>query len=562
MKKILKKENLILLAVLVQFGFLLIFNLTQTRYIVNMDSSEYLVQVMQIVRQGTLLIRDYYYSTALMWDMPTLLAVPFYAITKNIFLSWGIALDILLVLLFALLRKMTKDLRLTDMASCIVLLLVFTLYEHGLVDYGDMLLINGGTYLVRILLLINLLDLILVIDHSKPAAAEWVQLGLGLAGFFICGISTGIFAAGCIILPVCIYEGIHLLKAYSRPTARRTNGLVFSLIALAASLVGVVANKLLGLPASQESSKALVGAGQIMTQALNNLSGIFQLFGWPEGETALLSLKGIMVLCGFAAACVVIAAFVMAVIFAKKDIIVNEQKAYAGLMICAFAVNYGLFTLVDLSYGGGSCEYRYWLLVIIPAMAEVGIVIDHLSSSISKNIKTAVVVVIVLLLALIDVYHDKDLMDYAGQGRAYAAVNEAAMDLASENDVDVLYAYMDYYWGRQICTYSPKDMEVFAVADDTEDGLGNWTYDKLTMPRWGNFVKYDGSLEENRAATEGKKVAVLVDTRVCNELKELENEAAECLEISSEMSDSSKSAKKLADNIELLIFDENPMEFE
>lgn len=80
-----KIEFLLLSLVAIQILYLLVFNVCRMKYMVNFDSNTYLVQVMQIWKQRTLLIEDYYYSTMLTWDMPTLSAVVFYAISVTCF---------------------------------------------------------------------------------------------------------------------------------------------------------------------------------------------------------------------------------------------------------------------------------------------------------------------------------------------------------------------------------------------------------------------------------------------------------------------------------------------
>lgn len=84
-------ERILLFLVVSQILFLLIFNVCRMKYMVNFDSSTYMVQVMQIWKQGTLLIHDYYYSTMLTWDMPTLIAVVFYGIFHDVFLAYALA---------------------------------------------------------------------------------------------------------------------------------------------------------------------------------------------------------------------------------------------------------------------------------------------------------------------------------------------------------------------------------------------------------------------------------------------------------------------------------------
>ena len=110
-------ERILLFLVVSQILFLLIFNVCRMKYMVNFDSSTYMVQVMQIWKQGTLLIHDYYYSTMLTWDMPTLIAVVFYGIFHDVFLAYALADDVLIILFALVLNKLCNDLGLSKVAK-------------------------------------------------------------------------------------------------------------------------------------------------------------------------------------------------------------------------------------------------------------------------------------------------------------------------------------------------------------------------------------------------------------------------------------------------------------
>ena len=112
-----KAEYVLLSLAVIQIIFLLIFNVCRMKYMVNFDSSTYLVQVMQIWEQGTLLIKDYYYSTMLTWDMPTLLAVVFYGIFRDVFLAYALADDVLIILFVLVLNKLCNDLGVSKIAK-------------------------------------------------------------------------------------------------------------------------------------------------------------------------------------------------------------------------------------------------------------------------------------------------------------------------------------------------------------------------------------------------------------------------------------------------------------
>ena len=127
-----RKVELILLSlVAIQILYLLVFNVCRMKYMVNFDSNTYLVQVMQIWKQRTLLIEDYYYSTMLTWDMPTLPAVVFYAIFRDVFLAYALADDLLIILFVLMLNKLCNDLDFSKIAKYLTFIAVLPRINMG-----------------------------------------------------------------------------------------------------------------------------------------------------------------------------------------------------------------------------------------------------------------------------------------------------------------------------------------------------------------------------------------------------------------------------------------------
>ena len=154
-------ERILLFLVVSQILFLLIFNVCRMKYMVNFDSSTYMVQVMQIWKQGTLLIHDYYYSTMLTWDMPTLIAVVFYGIFHDVFLAYALADDVLIILFALVLNKLCNDLGLSKVAKYLTFVAVFATYQYGSVDYIEELFVNGALYGFRIMFMLMLMDVLI-----------------------------------------------------------------------------------------------------------------------------------------------------------------------------------------------------------------------------------------------------------------------------------------------------------------------------------------------------------------------------------------------------------------
>ena len=489
-----KRKYIFLIILFAQIGYLLIYNLFKFPESINFDSSEYLVQVIQIWRQKTLLINDYYYSTMLTWDMPTMIAVIFYGITKNVFLSYGIA-NCLLIIIFALgLNKLCDDLGYSHLAKYIVMISIFTIYDFGIVNYIEELFVNGALYGIRLLLMLMLMDVLICCHKNSFGNKELVIYIICLFGFLISGISTGIFEAGCCILPLCIYEFMHCLLQNESFELRGffKRQMLMPVISLITSLMGVVINHWLGLKSSISEGKMLVKASNLGEKFINNFIGIFQLYGWPSEEVSLISARGILAICSmFVAIGFIVVAFVSFVSFFRRVTEKNMTSAdtYVGMVIAIVLVNTTLFNLVNLSYSGNSCEFRYWLLVFIPIMLLTGYVYDNWMAKMQATMRGFITIVIVLVLVFISVINSYRLWNRYNRDDEFKKI----MNCVDDAEVSEVFIYSDYYSARVLSTYQSKNVTAYAVnMDSISDDGRDWVHGKLRMPRWGTYVKHDG----------------------------------------------------------------------
>lgn len=521
MKAIFSQKGALAIALMaiIQIGYLLIFNILRMETEVNMDSSEYLVQVMQIFRQETLVIDDYYYSTALMWDMPTLLAVAFYAVTKDVFLAWGLSVDVFVVVLAIVIYRLCEKLGILPIGRWLSILAIFTVYDFGLVDYADVMFVNGATYLVRIIVMLLLIDIVIGChkDDKLPRGRAALYF-IVLVGLFIGGISTGMFALGCCVFPIFLFEVCFILKKENLFRIKDCLQLPFLMTvgAIVATLAGMAANRFLGLPQSQEMTKTLLSVERMSGQIGQNIVAILKLFGWPDGGTMLFSGAGIAALLSLAVFVAWWCVFLTSTfcILRRTNICGKTEevrKAFAGMTLCVFLVNFALFSVVDLTYGGDTFEYRYWVVPVTMVFLEIGLFWQLLKEKVNVNYRLLAVVGFSTVLLLLNLRNDVRLWQSGYWTYPFLETHAKVREAVVDTDIDTLFVYTNFYRGRILCTYAPEGVDMFAVTMEAEDGRGNWTYGKLSMPRWGNYVKYDGDCLE---MPESCHAGILLDTTI------------------------------------------------
>ena len=500
MKEKWKKSELILGAVAaVQILFLIIFNLMHIKYIVNFDSGAYFALIREIVRQGTLFVENYYYTTQLLWDSPLFLVVLLYKLTGNMFFSAGLANAILILCFAAVLWKLTKDLELSRGARFLVQLCVFTTYQFGYVDYMEELFVNAAWYGVRILLQLLLLDLVICLHKKSFRRTEKILLVILLAGFFVSGISTGIFSIGCIILPVLGYEVI-LMLAESRDTFCIKSifkpCIMLPFVALVVALTGVVIYKKLGFMASTAMEKNTIAIEKAGENFVSYILGYFQFMGWPGESVPLISVAGILAIMEFILAVSLIIVAVICLIRFVKEVITEKYGVahfYIGHMIFLLLVNLLLFMLADLHYSEAICEYRYWVIVVVPGMVLVGIVYDQaVKCKRFKVLYQVTALALLLCMVMVNAVQDRRMWRYDNDADDY----QELMEIAEEENADAVIGYMNFLASKTMVAFASGDMEAIAASYDGvgDDGRGlMWTpYPRIQ--KWGAYVNYGGDV--------------------------------------------------------------------
>lgn len=540
-----KVELLLLSLVAVQILYLLVFNVCRMKYMVNFDSNTYLVQVMQIWKQRTLLIEDYYYSTMLTWDMPTLPAVVFYAIFRDVFLAYALADDLLIILFVLVLNKLCNDLDFSKVAKYLTFIAVFATYQYGSVDYMEELFVNGALYGFRIMFMLMLMDVLVCFHKGKAAKRDVVLYGLSLIGFFLCGISSGIFELGCCIFPLLLYEIWDVLERKEDFRIRYFFNARFLLVCGAAvvSLLGIIANKLLGFDGSSAMNKTTMAAEGLGENIINVFVSLFQLFGWPQDGVSIASISGIFAFAAIAVTVVICSVFIISTVCSfRRRGMDGERRVYCRQVFCVFLVNAALFCFADLTYGAVTFEYRYWLTAMVPIFLEFGILYDYGRKHIKASYREFLFVCYVVLAVCISIYKDYGMWHADWGGSKY----DGLMDMAEEHERDVVFLYSDYFSSRVFLAFTPEELEVFAVNNVSIDDNGaNWIEGQLRMPKWGNYVKYDGDCME---LTEDKKIGMFVTDSVGEDYQKLLAKAEEVVPIE--------------DGFSFLAMNENYMDFE
>ena len=140
------------IVVVFEIAALVYYNLFHMADMVDCDLAKLMSHVVEMARNHTLFVPGWSYGTTGEMDCSTLLALPLYLLTGNIYLSFALANIVNLGLWFLVLHELCECMGLSGNVRRMVLAFVFTAYDLGMLEYANMLFIGGGQYTYKALI--------------------------------------------------------------------------------------------------------------------------------------------------------------------------------------------------------------------------------------------------------------------------------------------------------------------------------------------------------------------------------------------------------------------------
>ncbi|MCD7737457.1 MAG: hypothetical protein LUH58_00200 [Lachnospiraceae bacterium] len=140
----------LLLLLIAELVFILYSNLFMYDTRLDMDMAKLYLHVIEMWENKAIFISGWSYGTTLEFDCASILALPLYGLTGNIYLAFAISnLIFCLLLIWVLFQIFEGESTLYPLASAVI---VFIPYQSGLLDYYNMMFFNGSQYIVKALI--------------------------------------------------------------------------------------------------------------------------------------------------------------------------------------------------------------------------------------------------------------------------------------------------------------------------------------------------------------------------------------------------------------------------
>lgn len=362
LKKIISALNMklyfLLAFAVVQFLFILIVNLTKSYAFLDFDSSLGIRHGWEIWKHG-LFLKDWSYFSTLEIDSASFFGTGLYILTRNLNFSLGIAHLFFYLLMVFVIYDLLRNMGQEDLLerTLFTVILIFTPYSVGQLDWANMIFISGGAYEFRVLLMFLFIDLFLSCENKlfkSPRFYILLCLG-GLLNFWV-SLSAGNYVLFMILAPIGLKMFWDIIEKQEFQVWAPANW-VMLLNILISFCSWRFRNHMVG--PSHRNNLSLLAFNEIFTNLQNCVIGYFYLFRGLAGGAGigLFSARGIIIVVRFCVALFYLLC-IGYLIFVKNR---RKGSSLSKFMICYIIVHFMLFLLANTQYGT-FWEYRYHIL--------------------------------------------------------------------------------------------------------------------------------------------------------------------------------------------------------
>ena len=458
MKRLKKSpENIISFASVAIITLLLIVvNLSLDRPY-DLDFSNLAIHMREMVNSHAVLIEHWSSGvTTLELDCSSLLAIPVYFITRNIYLSYALSNSINIFLWIYVVYALLKRAEISFGFRMLAIGLIISQWGYGMLDYTNMMFIFGAQYVYK-----SLIPLLLILIITEPEGGKkWAKL-LGIFVYylllFVTSLSSGIYVYMCGLMPVLVCTIIYLIINQNPKSTKFIIG--HALLSTVIVAIGIVLAKVNNV-VPKINTMSLRRIEAVFDGRLSTIESLVELFR-PMGSEfyEIGSLHSILHLSRLA---LVLFVFVFGFANIPKVMGLKNYKSYTesgketdlseyicSLLITIFVWNFLVVFLTE-------AQPRYHIIGAVALMLSSAISADKFFSSDNKTLMPKLVVYIVSLFLLISnglsfSIARKDY--YKSSDDLYTVIN-SVLEYKSKTDTDTVFIYGAYATNELLRVYS------------------------------------------------------------------------------------------------------------
>ncbi len=359
------KKYALVVAVGIQFINIFCCNYFKAVSMLDLDSSIAVRHAVEMWRNKTIFLRNYGYTTSMEIDCASFLAAPVYILTGNYGLAMSLAHIFLDGILMYVIYRLLKNLKVSYGFRILGIVLVFTPYKYGQLDWNNMIFLSVGQYEFRI---ISALFLFMMLSYREGFKKKhWAEYGISQLFVFVTVLSTGNYFLITILVPLLLYEVFNILREEKLDLRNRDLVLVICSVVTALCAYGI---RVVMHISTRRSNMNIIKETEFSENLLNCFTGIISLFGGlVYNDTPVLSIVGVAFLTRFLFACIVLLIAITSFIQRKE---IKDNRQFLQRFLIVVIINMLVFIYTNTQYGSLIFEVRYHIVwCVLMLMADV-----------------------------------------------------------------------------------------------------------------------------------------------------------------------------------------------
>ncbi|MBO6147697.1 MAG: hypothetical protein J6O70_08990 [Lachnospiraceae bacterium] len=415
------------IAVVLQFGFIAYANLFTIREVMDNDMAKLFVHIAEMWRTKSVLIPGWVYDTTVEIDCSSVLAVFIYGITGDIYISFGIANIIFLILYLYIIARFAEEAGFTPEAGRLAMLAVMIPYSFGQLLYFDMMFFGGAYYCMKVA--VPLIAIYLFVSGDVFGKRRLPLSVICLCFTFITAFSSGVYVFVSGVLPVLM---VYVL--ISRKTRERS---IYALIMTVLSSVGIMLN--MTVPYDKVGLSGSIVTEDSIGDSVRSLIMCFieMMGGLPYEQVSPVSVQGIKYVMRFVLILLLIVFAVVYLLKASRSVyyahegVRSEISVYIAALICV--------DMLILVLTGLGTQSRYLLPSFIPLLIIFAM---ELWEKAAERRGTLAGILLVAAVSMVTLLSDRDVVCgepypfYRADSIKYDALDEI---LAQYPDMDAVF---------------------------------------------------------------------------------------------------------------------------
>ncbi len=272
------------IAVLLQVLFISFQNLFTIRDVLDNDMAKLFVHVAEMVKQGDIFIRDWLYED-LELGFSSFFAIFIYAVTRNIYVSFGIASIIFLIIYLYVINEFLKLPGFDHDARRFAMLVFMVPYSFGQLMYSHMLFFSASYYCIKVI--VPLMAFVFLVAEDKDYFKK--HKGLLILYFvflFVTSASTGTYVFITGLVPLM---GVYIFMGCSRSREKT----LFLTASLADTVAGLAFSVLAPVDYAAYNAE-LTTSNSLHDVCVSLITCFFEMMGcMPDDPIAVSSLQGV-----------------------------------------------------------------------------------------------------------------------------------------------------------------------------------------------------------------------------------------------------------------------------